>query len=627
MVNKYRIPILLSGIFALMISAYFTDVVIVLTGVFLTAILVSAIWGLSLVPVMLLSGLLYAALGSLLLHFLFLLGLSSDFTIVYLSIIAIQLIVMNIYKSKINFRFPGFSYVDVVHIVFIVASIAVLVGPTIGKSFSYTMTFARLGGTEDISSQAQMYNYVLQQESLSYLSTPGSPAVRDSLTSYPQGSHALLALPTLPFIDVNDSKQVFLSYWYGITFLYVLMTYLVLLLGSVLMTSLRLKKPKTVVFNLGLATFVFFTMTIGLMLPLYTHNFFGQIVAYVGLLGAVIVATFGAKDKRPKSFIPVLIVLMLCYYVVLSSWYVLAPLVVAIALPYLYTQRKKIRKHPRLIVMSGVVAVILTVALAYIYLFTTTGAGHILTPGGVEKISWLVLVVGAILSALAFFTNRANRHVILPSAIFSVGSIFLAATVFAYQMWKIGYPEYYYFKSLYTVALSIPIVLITSWYLFLKRGTSASNRQINLLIIVFGSISLIIFTLLQPSTSIIGYQELKYGVVEQTTPRLLDLAFEKHNNAKDVIFVGSCDEYLDFLATAWSGMTNLGYLDGRKTLESSLHSGDYARYENTLINYVVNNSETQIIVNVVGSCKPAVVDKLKSYENVIINEENKGVQP
>jgi hypothetical protein len=619
--RKYLIASLLLVCIAI---APFNSIPLMIVTICCMALFIQAAYKTVLVFAVLLATLSYSVIGSLIVHIAHLANLVLPFTLIYV-LIVLPVAYLLINSDAITKRMPIFGWSDVVHTLLIVFSLLLLLFPLIGASPSKSIEILRLGGPEDTSSQAQMYHYVLSEKTVAYGSKPdGGVAIRESLTSYPQGSHAMAAILLSPIIDESDNYAIVISYGVFLGFLYVMIFYLFFAFSTYYLVKKK-DKTKYLFFESSVAVGVLAIGVIGSFLGLFEHSFMGQIASYVGLLfvlGFTLLPIISNKKSKPTLLLSVLMI-ALGFFLVASSWYLITPLLLPALVFYISNNYQQLKNNIIGITLVLLPFVFVFTYLVYVYLFTTTGSGHILTPGGVDKLSiWsLAILVPSVVLTYTYF--RSKKYMQLTITATALLALLLCLAIGAYQYIKIGHLEYYFYKSAYTYILLFAFLFayeLRNYYVTIIEHVKLNTTVVALGVIVF---VLLLSGARTESASFARYANYKYTVPEVGRVRLLDLAFKNHDVYKDVMFIGACDKYNNYLATIWAGTTKLGYQQSGRiegellTLEGSSLAKAIAQYSNG----------NKLLVYVIGECDQKAVEALRIHSNITLDETYRSVYP
>jgi hypothetical protein len=569
-----------------------------------------------------LSLVVYAATATLVAHVGYMIGLSGTFSAIQCGLlIGIAIIAQH---SRISIRDISISYTDLIHALILGGVFIFLISPLIGASGSKTIEYLRLGG-EDNSSQFQMYHYVVDRQAFAYANSPDKSEIRETLTSYPQGSHAVAAFMTVPFLG-NEPSRVHLLKAYAAAFALVYSITFYFFYVAVTVGLRRLKKAHTrLLFESTVAIVFTGVVSLGFFLDLFVFGFFGQIFAYLGLALVVLFAVkegliekLNEKQKGDTFFL--FYILLLGLFIVFASWYLLAPVAAIAVVGVFVTRINALRKTLWAILLTAVILGVVCAYLAYIYLFTTTSSGHVLTPGGVTHIGpWLLIVA---LPALFFVYKALRTRDWLSVGAWGMLLVAAGCTVLigAYQLKKIDHLDYYFYKTLYTVVLIAVVLYLKQIVEYVSKAIPAGYDAGRGWIAPFLGISLIVLGgLVYTQSPANSYVELKYSIAQQDDTRRLDFFLDEslYSQYSDAFFVGSCDRYSNFIGDIWAGSLFINYGKDRKAIEDGSLYEDSAQMTQRLIDYA-NLQDRPILIRVIGECDQELVNQLALHNAYIV---------
>jgi hypothetical protein len=473
-----------------------------------------------------------------------------------------------------------------------------LVQPIIGASDSQTFEIMKI--KEDTSSQFQMYRAVNRDGKMAYLNPDNFPVIRSSLRTYPQGSHGAMAVTGAPFTRDNRVIDELRVYYVYFTLIYSSMIYF-----TVCLVAWQLRKTRVNV-RLPLLTLVVLSVIVllgmGLMPNLFIYGFYGQVYSYASLLlllylGVVFMEQIRGDSKKGWLKSPEYLSLIgLASLGIVGSWYLLIPLAIPFFAPMLIDFAKKRRISIPVLLVLGLLLLTLSLFAIVYMIIAPSGAGHILTPGGVlqlpVKLYWL-----AIPSALTliYYLVRRNSTFVLWSAVSIIACLFSYA-IARYQIAKIGHLDYYFYKSLFTILLvSVPLYGAT-----LLRESLTNSRSKKW---VYGNASASAISLLaicalmlaagvnykHTSSDISIYRNNSVFIKSKArqASRLNDLLDERlYKQYSDAIYIGQCDAYLNFMGTIWAGSMFGHYDEVRSDIEWNV-----LRNDSTLVSQIIKHNK------------------------------------
>lgn len=311
-------------------------------------------------------------------------------------------------------------------------------------------------GEDNASHFALMYS-IIKHHTLPFFESDEGSGVMITLKHYPSGLHANLALISelIPF-KLNLSILI-KSYAFQLAAYTSLLLIIVLLCMRKL--ALRFVNERTFMIVVASSSLALIAIGLGFMgLPIFNYGFHTQIVAYVLLLGAVLLL-FDTRPTQPHLAISLLALLGVGISFV---WFFLLPLYLGLCVSWLMLNRSFIRSM--LTFWNAVIIVAASVLMIVPYLMEKYGAGGttVNTPGGILPLDPLMLVLTLgiaslfILSIRKPFKKDDQPALILLAALF--WSIAFSAAIALYQLKTIGGVSYYFYKSAYIIPIIASIL-------------------------------------------------------------------------------------------------------------------------------------------------------------------------
>jgi hypothetical protein len=443
-----------------------------------------------------------------------------------------------------------------------------------------------------------------------------------------------MAVVTAPFVEEKSPNAQLRAYALTAAAVFASMFW-----AAFLLIIRPLRQVKDSVLNLAatvpLAVLFVAAVPFGILLNLYTYGYYPQYFSYLALAVLLLIVTLlhekGNEFDR-KDFCVGVAAVALATYAVFSSWYLLVPLAVVPLAGYVWGYRKNFMKWKWFIALVLAPFVLACAHLAYVYLFTSTGAGHVLTTGGVEKMRWwvLLLCIPAAAMAVLFFVKKQIHLSCLALVVLMAG--LSAALVGAYQVKKIHHFDYYFYKMLFTVVFVAVLFYGYAYMRMLADILSVKRlpaiKSSNLLLASSGVV-LTIFMLLSFNLPkyLDNFMRVKYAIPQTNQNRLLDVFTHEELYAKysDVVFINYCNPYANFTGTIWAGGYFLPYNVERQKLENSMLNESMGATSNDLVtrikHYVVNNNKPVAIVD--GECVLGFVkESFGSTPNAVLLDVN-----
>jgi hypothetical protein len=553
------------------------------------------------------------AFGAMAMEVTTLARIEMNFTLVYVLLLAMAFLYAWVLRDRITLRT---SLIDVAALVVGAVVFVVVAMPLFGAGSSKVME-ALLPG-EDNSSHLQMYRYVLTENQYAFENKPEEAGIRPSLLSYAQGSHALMATLTAPVAE-SASREVQLKiYAYMSAVTYAVVFWLAFLV--IILPFAAIKDRRVRVTMAGMTAFPYlFILPFGTLLGLYTYGYYPQNLSYVGLVLLILVlASLMERKAEAKGTADILLetgMLLLGLYLVFASWYLLTFVALPIVLGYVWVRRRTLWRARIPILLLVTPIAVLAAYLAYVYLFRSSGANHVLTPGGVVKMQVRLLVVALPALVLAAIALRRRQGYFLGFTLSVLAAAAMSSLIGAYQYKKIDHLDYYFYKSLFTVAL---VAAVYYGYVFSRAMASmlaslspATLRARPLTLPAMGLVlvAVCLFSFSMPK-HLGNYVETRYSIPETSSNRILDPLIDPsiYSAYSDAIFLNNCNPYTNFTATIWSGSLFLPYTPLRHQIENDLATfvpQNVSQPNNKLINAVAeyaSSKDKPVAIVVGGEC-------------------------
>lgn len=537
------------------------------------------------------SVLLYSFVGSLLVHLAYIANISVDFHLLHSLLYLLTIILFWAIRSRVNTR--EISNIqwnqEEVFLLTLIIPFIFFTAPFFGASPAKTMQL--IGTGEDTSLQFQMYNYVLSKGTVVYKDTGMQSMIRASLASYPQGSHAAAATITSGFVEPSEMSigTKLASFEYSIAFVY--SSIFVFALAIIFSIANKGKwQEKTTIQSSTLCVLSAATLmglgALNLFINWVTYGFYGQIFAYSSLMFTVLSALIiiqkpkGSPSHKPDrhnsdNLIFWVTVMSIGFFGVYGSWYLLAPIALLPVIAVIILRFRNLLRYYREIISASLLPLIVCVFLTYVYLFTGDSSNHILTPGGVVQVAWMfpAIVSMPVLGILVYSLKYKLWDQALISGMALAASIF-AGLVGIYQQIKLDHLDYYFYKTTFTALLLILISCI-AFVVFILQNTKVVQRYRVQLLVNISVASLLVFGVIcarYTKDDFWYYYSTQYGVVQLENRMNHDILADPtiYNKYSDMIFVGDCNKYQNFLGTIWSGSMFLQYGQTRGSIEGAV---------------------------------------------------------
>jgi len=576
-INDFRtIPkfLLLSVASGLVLAPLFNWVTMLLALGMLASV---GVFGLGIFARMGLALLMYGTLGAAAMQITSLLSLQMNFALLHTAFLVLAFLYAATFRDRIDVRS---SVTDILGAGVGLAVFVVLAAPFYGSTTSRILE--SLIGGEDNNSHLQLFRYTLVEKHYAFHNDIEQAGIRPSLLSYAQGSHAAMATVASPFVENSSRGDQLKAYVYSAAGVFAMVFWFVFLAITRPLARIKDLRLQLAIGSLGALSFVVY-VPLGVFLSLYNFGYYPQNLAYLALAALLLVVIASATvvkkkaDANPRLFLLEVGVLLLAFYGIYSSWYLLAPVAVPILLAYLWVNRERVVLHKwKLFVLTAPIA-LLCLHLTYVYLFMTTGVGHLLTPAGVVqmKARLLLICVPAVFLGIIFFRRRQWYIASIAACLLAAGG--MALLIGLYQIKKIQHFDYYFYKTLFTVLF---LALIYYGYLFTQSLSDALGavkpKTTRSQPVVWPVVGLLLVTgaliFYSPPKHLKEFVATKRAIPQTEPRRLLDVytneaIYEKYS---DVITLYSCNPYTNFTGTLWGGSYFLSYNDARGKLENDL---------------------------------------------------------
>lgn len=534
--------------------------------------------------------------GALLLQFTGWLGLQPAFGWLHAVLLLLAAAYVWLRREAVDLRssWGDLAGLGVGLVVFVVLAYP-LFGASLPRSLQYMV------GNEDYSSQFQMYHYVMAERQYAYGNPIEQAGIRPSLLTYSQGSHAAMAVVTAPFTQGMSPAGLARMFILVSAAAYALVFWLgyVLLARQLPLARRWFWRPLA---HIGLAAAYLVALPLGVSLSMFSFGHYAQYFSYLGLvviLLLVLQKPDGAASRRQVA--AELVVLALAFYAIFASWYLIAPVALLALSGYVVVRWRLLWRN--LAVYSVLLLPVAAACgyLTYVYLFSSfDGANHLLTPGGVAKLSaksWLVGVPALALLVYAY-KRRSWRQAGVAAGLVAASG--LVAFIGWYQQHEIEHYEYYFYKCMFTVVLLG--VLYYSWSLIdvlRQRDWRWSAVPLAGLLMIgavmaAGSIP----------PHLRQFIDQRYVVIDTPANHILDVyTYDKnYRRYSDLIRFDSCERYDNFKSLIWGGSFYLPYNPQRATLEEAVLIGSNGAVLTALQNYAATKDRPVAVV-ATGHCQ------------------------
>lgn len=484
--------------------------------------------------------------------------------------------------------------------------------------------FSVVGAKEDTSSQFQMFNALIKTDRLPYQNSAKLPIIRDSLRTYPQASHAAMAVTGAPLVKNADIVVKMKWYYAYFAMTYAAVTYLLILLSLFVVKKQR--EDSWIGHQVLWSGLLVIMVGLGLLFTTFSYGFYGQVFSYASLLLGILAASYLFEGGRRIAKTHVLLFIFLfglSVFGVFGSWYLLIP----VLLPFIVLVGVWSYKHRNNVpwIYLSLLFLPIFVSLGYLlYVYAVlapSGTGHLLTSGGVLHLPRRLYVITGVPMVLIMFWAYTQRRTML----FALSSSGLVASIFTYlvgryQFMKLGHLEYYFYKTLFTaVLLSLPTMLM-----YIRHKSNDDKGSIlaatTSIACVVSLIVLLGITVTQTSQQALVYYDTVSAARQTNSPQRIETLLDNriYDSYGDAIYVGQCDPYLNFMGTIWAGASFVNYHFGRAALEGSVLNEQAELAAKKTIQYASQlkreTSKKLLVVNE-GDCT-------KEWSNLVASSKN-----
>ncbi|RIJ77687.1 hypothetical protein D1871_06085 [Nakamurella silvestris] len=341
-------------------------------------------------------------------------------------------------------------------------------------------------------------------------------------------------------------------------------------------------------------------VSVVVLLTLYVHlwsfGFQTQMFAMNMVLVAVWLATDPALDGATTTR-RALVVLGICGTVVAvaSSWYLLAPPAVAVAVLTAWPLIRRPREVPWwLWVGAGGAAVL---SCYPVVRGTADSTGQLVMPGGVRIFSPLTGAALLLIAGVVVFGLRHRRWWVEPLPVAFAVAVVLSVGVGLFQLVQAGEFSYYFFKTLYLQAVLAVIPVGLGAALLTGRRLGMRDRRL-----VTGFVAVAALGLGTVAASELGsvFTEPAHQVDEAVIAQVLAEYPDGLPMTQDVVATGYCDARLSGQTTSWIGGLFTSWTLPRQTFYLAIDRG--VERPTDLFAYGLASPGKQILVHTRNNC-------------------------
>jgi hypothetical protein len=410
-----------------------------------------------------------------------------------------------------------------------------------------------------------------------------------NLAGYPQGLHLnmfLLIDSLKPIIDVANRPKVLLSFYYVYTLsMFVLFGWLFVLLcqdGSD---------------QIGIPISSALILFSGIFFSLFALGFQTQIASYVlfMVLLFVVEKIYSNKennsDKKIYGVIAALMTVSIAF-----TWMFLLPvagLITAFVMIDYFkilspSSYKKMWRFNFTIILLGLLALVQPIVQLIYSNKDLVGVNEI---GFTTTMPLLVVLTICCLSLIYFFVRKTkiNRGTVA-SLLFS---IFFSIIVYGYQIYKVGEPRYYYYKSIFTVLIIVGILLTRVLMEFISHQPKKSNQLYCTVLILVAGITIAFYNITNKNDYFSIHKS--GGISDELTNTAIKNTLQNPELTRETIAVGSCNRAQDYTTTRLIGVLTLQNNYSRQALLAGMLEPKRTDLAASIENYQKSSSTDLII--------------------------------
>jgi len=341
-------------------------------------------------------------------------------------------------------------------------------------------------------------------------------------------------------------------------------------------------------------------VSVVLLLTLYVHLWSFGFQTQMFAMNAVLVAVWLAMDPalrgggfRGRSL--VLLGISVTVVAIASSWYLLAPPAVAVALLVAWPMTRRLREVPPWLWPGVAVAV---VAACYPVLRGPSDCtGQLVMPGGVHLFSPLTGTALLVIGAVVAYARRGPRWWIEPLPVALATALALALGVGLFQLFQAGAFSYYFFKTLYLPATLLVVPLGYGAATLVGRRFGLRDRR---LVTGFVSVAALALAVVAASEARVLFSEPRGQVDEAVVREVFAEYPEGMTRGRDVVAAAYCDWRVSGQTTSWIGGLFTSWNAPRQQFYLAVDRG--VERPADLFAYGLASPERQIVVHTKDNC-------------------------
>lgn len=469
--------------------------------------------------------------------------------ILYLMILGVLFI-----KYPVNFSYPSLKDISsfTIKILLSIGAFGLIVAPVLSPDHS--KAFAIFSFSSDNLSHIELLKAV--EDNHGYFYRPfkeSAEVITEGLSGYPQGLHINMYFFTealRPLVDLsgNSYRLVVFIYSFGAAILITLGWMFILAVKRFNRLSFIATLP-----GIAIGVSLFSGLLFGLF-ALGSHSQVASMLLFVAMLAFFYYALESTGVKR--NVFSLLALLMLGS--ITFTWLLLLPVAGLTALFFMYllylkSPSKDIWSYI-LPVVSAVTIFCITLIQVYVQINYSSPKSHGVNEQGFSITPSLYLVAAVILTALVvLLLYKKYLKFWLAPLIATSG---FALVIYLYQLFTVGEPRYYLYKSLYVVVVVVCAIIVCLGLGELVQERTARFSIVSRLLVTFFIILIVFLPGLYNITNPKDYfvQRNAGGFSREIAEVTLSHLDENMRSGAHIVTVGSCNRGQDYIASRLIGV-------------------------------------------------------------------------